>query len=119
MGKVYVSQQDVIVVMRHDPNSSDIVTIGAVLGMEFFDSDSESFTDEQLIEKAEAWAIDREIDFIKTEMEDTVEVLTQDQQAYVRGLNKDNFTKQTDLWFEPVIMPLLTEQAGPGEGAGR
>lgn len=106
MGKVLQTNQDVIVVMRHDPGSSDIVTIGAVLDLRFFVTDDQSFTDEQLIEKAEAWAVDREIDFITTEAMDA-EVLTEDQQAYIQSLTPGNFTRQTDLWFEAVIMPLL------------
>lgn len=102
MGKVSVTSKDVIVVMRHDPNSSDIVDIAIVWDRALFDDD-----DQEALHEAEMQATDREIAFIVADAE--TENFDQAKRRWANSLTRDNFIKQTDLWFESVIMPVIEE----------
>lgn len=113
--QVYVSTRDVIVVLRHDPCSSDIVSVAAVLDRDFF---GVNVPDDAAVAHAETWGIEREIEAIKAETEGDEGPLTDEQRLHVASLTPDNFTRKTDLWFEVELVALFDEEAGPGEGAG-
>jgi len=107
--KITATKRDVIVVLRHDPNSSDPVDVGMVLSTNFFNGVGITVPEDKLTEVAEAWAVLREIEFIRQEVNTIGEdgALDQRQIDWARDLTPDNFTKKTDLWFEAVVMPML------------
>lgn len=104
---VFQTDEDVIVILRHDPGSSDIVTADVVLSVTFFDTPSTSYTDEQKIDLAEQWATEREIAFIDNDRREQGEG---PDPRFAEDITAQYFTKMTDLWFEPVIMPLIKAQ---------
>jgi hypothetical protein len=108
MGKVRVSYADVYVILRHDPNSSDIVDVAAVVEPAFLKSLGITIPKDGENEVLERWATQREIEFIRSE---TDEYSTQEQIDYAHNLTIENFTKQTDLWFEVMLMPVLATEA--------
>lgn len=106
--KITATEKDVIVVLRHDPNSSDPVEVAAVLQQGFFDGPGITVPEDKRIEVAEAWAVQREIEFIRADEDANADgPLTADQRAWARDLTADNFTKKTDIWFSATIIPLL------------
>lgn len=108
MGKILVSAEDVILILRHDPNSSDPVEAAMILSRTFFDGPELKVPDDKIADVAEAWVIEREIRFIKAEANDEG---TPEQQLQARDLTPANFTKQTDVWFEVIVMPVIEEEA--------
>jgi hypothetical protein len=110
MGKVYVTERDVIVIVRHDPNSSDPVDVSSVLSTTFFDGPELKVPEDQLTTVAEQWAIDREIEFIRNEA-DSDAAMDKPSKEWAAALTPENFTKQTDLWFECFTMPMLEATA--------
>lgn len=109
MGKVISTASDVIVVLRHDPNSSDAVEAGMVLATTFFNGVGITVPDDDLTATAEAWAVLREINYMVAEAE--TENFDQAKKAWARSLIPENFTKQTDVWFEAMVMPVFDYEA--------
>lgn len=109
MGKVRVSESDVYVILRHDPNSSDIVDVAAVVKPEFLSTFGVTIAKDGEEEFLERWAAQREIEFIRAETYGDDDS-TPEQLAYARNLTIENFTKQTDLWFQVMLMPVLSEE---------
>lgn len=116
--KVIETSRDVLVVLRHDPANSDPVDVAMVLDPELFEGQpnikvwqevhgSKTQTVEVDMTPAEVYAINREIEYLKTETTkengcDPVSI------KIVQDLTLANFTKKTDLWFEVIEMPLIT-----------
>lgn len=107
MGKVIESGQQVLVVLRHDPASSDPVDVAMVINAETMWPHLN--TERQLYKAAEAYAIDREITWIRRDAKAGDYDYRPDAVVWANSLTTETLTKETDIWFEVVEMPVILQ----------
>lgn len=108
MAEVLVAGPDVVIITRWDPANSEPSEVSMVITKGFLGHQDDA-PDEIVVRDAELYACDREVEWIKKESESDGP-LNSKSRAYLARLNRDTLTKETGIWFDAVVMPLMVER---------